>query len=120
MCGIVGIWNRDGRPVDRTALRGAVTRLAHRGPDDEGYVLIDTRSGRAVACRGADVVLAAIVVGAVAALWGMMVVQLTPTGGVIMENKTTVNYAMIALHGWIAFYACIVALLAWAIRSVAF
>ena len=69
---------------------------------------------------GADVVLAAVIVGAVAALWGMMVVQLTPTGGVIMENKTTVNYAMIALHGWIAFYACIVALLAWAIRSVAF
>jgi asparagine synthase (glutamine-hydrolysing) len=54
VCGIVGIWNRDGRPVDRAALRGAVTRLAHRGPDDEGYVLIDTRSGRAVACRGVD------------------------------------------------------------------
>jgi len=54
VCGIVGIWNRDGRPVDRSALRRAVAALARRGPDDEGYVLIDTRSGRAVACRGAD------------------------------------------------------------------
>lgn len=37
MCGIAGIFNPDGRPVDPGVLR-AVTRIqAHRGPDDEGY-----------------------------------------------------------------------------------
>jgi hypothetical protein len=46
----------------------------------------------------------------------MVVVQLTPTGGVIMENKTTVNYAVIALHGWITFVACVVALIVWGVR----
>ena len=54
MCGIVAIWNRDGRPVDRAALARAVASLARRGPDDEGYVLIDTRAGRAVPCGGDD------------------------------------------------------------------
>ncbi len=54
MCGIVALWNRDGRPVDRDALQRAVQSQAHRGPDDEGYVLIDTRTGRFVQCRGAD------------------------------------------------------------------
>jgi asparagine synthase (glutamine-hydrolysing) len=56
MCGIVAVWNRDGRPVDRPALARAVSSLAHRGPDDEGYVLIDTRSGIARPCRGRDTV----------------------------------------------------------------
>lgn len=52
MCGIVSIWNRDGRPVDVPALVRAVAMLERRGPDDEGYLLIDTRSGRRVECRG--------------------------------------------------------------------
>ncbi len=52
MCGIVAVWNRDRRPVDRTELRRAVASLAQRGPDDEGYVLIDTHDGRAIPCRG--------------------------------------------------------------------
>jgi hypothetical protein len=69
---------------------------------------------------GADVVLVCLVVAALASLWGMVVVQLTPTGGVIMENKTTVNYAVIALHGWITFFICLVALVVWAIRALAF
>ncbi|MEO6027429.1 MAG: asparagine synthase (glutamine-hydrolyzing) [Candidatus Binatia bacterium] len=54
MCGIVALWNRDGRPVERAAVRSAVASLARRGPDDEGYVLIDTRTGRAVPCGGDD------------------------------------------------------------------
>ena len=52
MCGVVALWNRDGRGVDLQALRGAVQSLGHRGPDDEGYVLINTRTGLAVACAG--------------------------------------------------------------------
>src|ERR1700722_12952406 len=54
MCGIVAVWNRDGSPVDRLGLSQAVASLARRGPDDEGYVLIDTRTGLARACRGRD------------------------------------------------------------------
>jgi hypothetical protein len=64
---------------------------------------------------GADASFA-IVAAAVAALWGAIVVQLTPTGGVIMENKTTVNYAVVALHGWYAFFLCLIALMVWALR----
>lgn len=34
MCGIVGIYHRDGRHVDRALLDRATNALAHRGPDD--------------------------------------------------------------------------------------
>ncbi len=37
MCGIVGIWRRDGAPIDPSQLRAMTDRLVHRGPDDEGY-----------------------------------------------------------------------------------
>ena len=67
----------------------------------------------------ADIVPVALIVGAVAAAWGLIVVQLTPTGGVIMENKTTVNYAVIALHGWLTFFACVIALIVWVVRAYA-
>ena len=48
MCGIVALWNRDGKPIDLDALRSAVRSLAHRGPDGEGYLLADTHTGRTV------------------------------------------------------------------------
>lgn len=53
MCGLVAQWNRDGHPVDLDALRSAVVSMGHRGPDDEGYVLIDTRTGRVAECGDA-------------------------------------------------------------------
>jgi asparagine synthase (glutamine-hydrolysing) len=52
MCGIFGIWHRDGKPLDLLALHRATTSLRHRGPDDEGYLLVDTRSGHSVLCGG--------------------------------------------------------------------
>lgn len=52
MCGIFGIWNRDGRPVDVDALARATDSIRHRGPDDEGYLLVDSHTGRAVPCGG--------------------------------------------------------------------
>jgi asparagine synthase (glutamine-hydrolysing) len=52
MCGIFGIWHTDGRQVDLHALRRAVTSVRHRGPDDEGYLLVDTRSGRTLLAGG--------------------------------------------------------------------
>ena len=52
MCGIYGIWHTGGRQVDLNALRKAVASLRHRGPDDEGYLLVDTRSARATLAGG--------------------------------------------------------------------
>jgi asparagine synthase (glutamine-hydrolysing) len=43
MCGIVGIFNVEGNAVDLVALKKAVSAVKHRGPDDEGYVFINTR-----------------------------------------------------------------------------
>jgi asparagine synthase (glutamine-hydrolysing) len=54
MCGIYGIWHVAGQPVDLRALHTATVRLAHRGPDDEGYLLADTRTGTATAFAGRD------------------------------------------------------------------
>ena len=45
MCGIFGVWHLDGRPVDATAVRRATETIRHRGPDDEGYLWVDTGSG---------------------------------------------------------------------------
>jgi asparagine synthase (glutamine-hydrolysing) len=54
VCGIFGIWHTDGTPVDLSAVCQATTQLRHRGPDDEGYLLIDARSGHVVPCGGDD------------------------------------------------------------------
>lgn len=54
MCGIYGIWHTNGRPVDPAALQRATTRLRHRGPDDEGYLMAATRSGAALLHAGPD------------------------------------------------------------------
>ncbi len=37
MCGIVGIFNRGGAPVDDQVLTAMRDALAHRGPDDQGF-----------------------------------------------------------------------------------
>src|SRR4051794_16535415 len=39
MCGIAGILDVGGRPVDRPVLERMCARLAHRGPDEEGFHL---------------------------------------------------------------------------------
>lgn len=54
MCGIFGIWNLDGDAVDVGGLQLATNAIRHRGPDDEGYLLVDTRSGRTRSCSGPD------------------------------------------------------------------
>jgi asparagine synthase (glutamine-hydrolysing) len=41
MCGICGILNLDGEPVDRDLLEAMTEVLHHRGPDDDGYFLED-------------------------------------------------------------------------------
>lgn len=39
MCGIAGILRFDGSPPDEAVLRRLGGRIAHRGPDDEGYLV---------------------------------------------------------------------------------
>jgi asparagine synthase (glutamine-hydrolysing) len=46
MCGIVGIVDLEGRSVDAGLLRAMTDAIRHRGPDDEGYVLVQRSSGR--------------------------------------------------------------------------
>jgi asparagine synthase (glutamine-hydrolysing) len=54
MCGIAGVINLSGHPIDPRLLAMMTRAVRHRGPDDEGYVLIDQASGRAEAYTGAD------------------------------------------------------------------
>jgi asparagine synthase (glutamine-hydrolysing) len=37
MCGIAGMFHRDGRPASAVVLRGMTNLIAHRGPDGEGH-----------------------------------------------------------------------------------
>jgi len=66
MCGIAGIWRLGGpRPSDGARLARMADTLVHRGPDDFGYLLADSASGRSrlgqdvAADHDADVLLAA-------------------------------------------------------------
>lgn len=54
MCGIYGRWNLRGDPVDVEALQRATGTLRHRGPDDEGYLLVGSRSGECRHFRGEE------------------------------------------------------------------
>jgi len=54
MCGIFGIWNRSGKLTDLASVERATNTLRHRGPDDEGYVLVDVRGDRSVPYAGRD------------------------------------------------------------------
>ncbi|MEK6642680.1 MAG: asparagine synthase (glutamine-hydrolyzing) [Planctomycetota bacterium] len=56
MCGILGLWHPHGNPIELAALSRATNLLRHRGPDDEGYLLADTRARRSLACRGPDTI----------------------------------------------------------------
>src|SRR5215213_1410567 len=54
MCGIVGIWRLDGAAVGPASMRSSTGAIRHRGPDDEGYLLVNTRAGRTISCGGPD------------------------------------------------------------------
>jgi asparagine synthase (glutamine-hydrolysing) len=53
MCGIFGMWRHQGA-ISAEALERATTAIRHRGPDDEGYLLLDTRSSRIELRAGRD------------------------------------------------------------------
>jgi asparagine synthase (glutamine-hydrolysing) len=54
MCGIAGFISLDGKPIETGVLFRMGKRIRHRGPDDEGYVLIQQQTGQYVACSGPD------------------------------------------------------------------
>lgn len=54
MCGIFGVWNVYDGSVDLNALLASLRTIRHRGPDDEGYLLIDTVGMETVPCTGVD------------------------------------------------------------------
>ncbi|MBI3540521.1 MAG: asparagine synthase (glutamine-hydrolyzing), partial [Candidatus Eisenbacteria bacterium] len=53
MCGIAGLYRSDGR-IDLGRLHHMQRLLRHRGPDDEGMVLIDPARGAALPLGGPD------------------------------------------------------------------
>ena len=53
MCGIAGLYHREDA-VDPGRLRTMSRLLRHRGPDDEGIVFVDARTGRAFTVGGPD------------------------------------------------------------------
>jgi asparagine synthase (glutamine-hydrolysing) len=54
MCGIAGIIDLLGRPVDPAQLLAMNRAIAHRGPDDEGYALIAPQEDRTARYSGAS------------------------------------------------------------------
>lgn len=54
MCGIFGIYSKGGTPISLRALLRSTTTLRHRGPDDEGYLLANTKTGGITLCAGLD------------------------------------------------------------------
>ncbi|MBW4439243.1 MAG: asparagine synthase (glutamine-hydrolyzing) [Pleurocapsa minor GSE-CHR-MK-17-07R] len=45
MCGISGVWWLDGRLIDGALVLAAANTMRHRGPDGEGHLLLNTRTG---------------------------------------------------------------------------
>ncbi|MCC6752447.1 MAG: asparagine synthase (glutamine-hydrolyzing) [Saprospiraceae bacterium] len=54
MCGLAGIFDPDGKPVDLKQLRAMTAQIRHRGPDDEGFLLAHAHSGDLSSYAGAD------------------------------------------------------------------
>ena len=44
MCGIVGVFSRDGQPAQEDIIRQMLTMIKHRGPDEFGLYIDDTIS----------------------------------------------------------------------------
>ncbi|MDD5062741.1 MAG: asparagine synthase (glutamine-hydrolyzing) [Candidatus Marinimicrobia bacterium] len=56
MCGIAGIYNLDNSPIDNRQLVEMTNIVRHRGPDDEGYLLVNTQSGAINHYHGDDTI----------------------------------------------------------------
>jgi asparagine synthase (glutamine-hydrolysing) len=56
MCGIVGTFHRDRSPVSPARLERANRLIDYRGPDDSGYLFLDSATGRAVPASDSDTI----------------------------------------------------------------
>ncbi|VUT28002.1 MAG: asparagine synthetase B [Candidatus Syntrophoarchaeum sp. GoM_oil] len=54
MCGITGIYNLNGKIVDTRQLQAMTDSLKHRGPDDEGYILLNSNGENYKELIGSD------------------------------------------------------------------
>lgn len=54
MCGIFGVLNTQKQSVNLESLLESVHSIRHRGPDDEGYLLLNTSNGNIASCSGPD------------------------------------------------------------------
>lgn len=45
MCGVLGWWNISGKTIDANSIHRLTDRIAHRGPDDEGYLFVNRKAG---------------------------------------------------------------------------
>lgn len=54
MCGILGICNTQKQPIDLGSLLTSTRTIRHRGPDDEGYLLVNLARGITVPCGGEE------------------------------------------------------------------
>lgn len=52
MCGIVGVYNTQKQPIDLETFFKSTEAIRHRGPDDEGYLLVNSSQGIVVPCGG--------------------------------------------------------------------
>jgi asparagine synthase (glutamine-hydrolysing) len=53
MCGITGVVDLHGDPIAPAELLAMTSAIAHRGPDDEGFVLIEPETGLTGSYAGA-------------------------------------------------------------------
>jgi asparagine synthase (glutamine-hydrolysing) len=56
MCGIAGIYNTAGEPIEKIRLVNMTRIICHRGPDDEGYLLVNTDDDLIQNCKGSDTI----------------------------------------------------------------
>lgn len=56
MCGIAGIFSPQGNRVDPAVLLKMTNSIRHRGPDDEGFLLVDVKNGALEPRRGDDTI----------------------------------------------------------------
>ncbi len=54
MCGIFGVWNINHQPIELDFLVRSLNSIRHRGPDDEGYLLINSQNQEIASCLGPE------------------------------------------------------------------
>jgi asparagine synthase (glutamine-hydrolysing) len=95
MCGIAGIAGKNGN-IDPECLREMLDSLRHRGPDDEGYMVLDRVSGNAIPLGGDDT---KIKVGHIAEFKGATQVVIGQRRLSIIDTSTAGHQPMISSDG---------------------